>query len=212
MVQEKRTLLKLSASGECVSLRTVSRGFRSPHRFVVLEAELQELEVKRHIISSDIRSFAEMHLVKAGAEGDEDIVTVRFVWLGDTAEGKLSGTEETLRFPWDDFRERIAESRSLDGEAVRLLAMKDGGRPKVEFRSRGHLKDVAGMPGLRKKLGKFLASHLAWEGSVRIMVYDDFVPYSFFFQEEKPGGTGLCGGIILHGQENMEKAYYELYT
>lgn len=212
MVQEKRTMLKLSASGECVSMRTVSRGFRSPHRFVVLEAELQELEVKRHIISSDIRSFAEMHLVKAGAEGDEDIVTVRFVWLGDTAERKLSGTEETLRFPWDGFRKKVAGSRSMDGAAVKLLAMKGASLPKVEFHSREHLKEVAEMPALRKKLGKFLASHLAWEESVRIMVYDDFVPYSFFFQEERPGGTGLCGGIILHGQEDMKKAYYELHT
>lgn len=210
MVQEKRTMLKLSASGECVSMRTVSRGFRSPHRFVLLEKELGELEEKRYALSADIRSFAVLRLQRAAAGGD--VLVARLVWLGDAAEGKLSGTEETLRFPWDVFRERIAESRSLDGEAVGLLAMKDGGRPKIEFRSRGHLKDVAGMPGLRKKLGKFLASHLAWEESVRIMVYDDFVPYSFFFQEERPGGTGLCGGIILHGQEDMKKAYYEIHT
>ena len=210
MVQEKRTMLKLSASGECVSMRTVSRGFRSPHRFVLLEKELEELEENRYALSADIRSFAVLRLQRAVVGGD--VLVVRLVWLSDAAEGKLSGTEETLRFPWDDFQEGIAESRSLDGEAVRLLAMKDGGRPKVEFRSRGHLKDVAGMPGLRKKLGKFLASHLAWEGSVRIMVYDDFVPYSFFFQEEKPGGTGLCGGILLQGQEDMKKAYYEIHT
>ena len=67
MVEEKRTMLKLKASEDSISLRTVSRGFRSPHRFVVLEKEMQELEVKRHIILSDIRSFAKMRLVNAEA-------------------------------------------------------------------------------------------------------------------------------------------------
>ena len=79
MVEEKRTMLKLTASEDSISLRTISRGFRSPHRFVVLETELQELEVKRHIISSDIRSFAEMRLVKAGAEYNGDMLLIRFV-------------------------------------------------------------------------------------------------------------------------------------
>ena len=90
MVEEKRTMLKLTASEDSISLRTISRVFRSPHRFVVLETELQELEVKRHIISSDIRSFAEMRLVKAGAEYNGDMLLIRFVWLSDSAEGKLS--------------------------------------------------------------------------------------------------------------------------
>ena len=65
---------------------------------------------------------------------------------------------------------------------------------------------------LRKKLGKFLANYLAWKESVRIMVYDDFVPYSFFFREERANGGGMCGGIILHRQEDLKKAYYGIHT
>lgn len=212
MGQEKRTMVKLSAWGECVSLRTVSRKFRSPHRFVLLEKELEELGEKRHALSRDIRSFAEMRLEKAGAEGDGDILVIKFAWLGDAGGGKLSGTEETLRFSWDAFRESIAGSRRLDGAAVKLLAMKGCRPPKVEFHSRKHLKDVAGMPVLRKKLGKLLARQLACGESVRVMVYDDFVPYSFLFREETAYGTSLCGGIILHGQEDMKKAHYEIHT
>lgn len=211
MGQEKRTMLKLSASGECVSMRTVSRGFRSPHRFVLLEKELEELGEKRYALSTDIRSFVEMRLERADAERN-DIIVIKFVWLGDAGEGKLSGTEETLRFSWDVFREKVAKSRSLSGAAVNLLAMKDARLPKVEFHSREHLKEVAEMPALRKKLGKFLANHLAWRGSIRVMVYDDFVPYSFFFREERACGTGLCGGIILHGQEDLKKAHYGIHT
>ena len=44
------------------------------------------------------------------------------------------------------------------------------------------------------------------------MVYDDFVPYNFFFREERTCGTGLCGGIILHGQKDLKKAYYGIHT
>lgn len=212
MVEERRTMLKLTASEDSISLRTVSRGFRSPHRFVVLETELQELEAKRNIISSDIRSFAEMHLVKAGMEGKGDMLVIRFAWLSDSAEGKLSGTEETLQFPWEVFREKIAESRSLEGAAVGLLSMKSQGNPAIEFHSRSNLKAVAGKRTLRKKLGKFLSCHFAWKGSRKITVTDDFVPYSFFFREERSNGAGICGGIILHGQENLKKARYEIHT
>lgn len=212
MGQGKRTMLKLSASEESVSLRTVSRGFCSPHRFIVLEKELQELEEKRYCITADIRSYAEMQLEKADTEGGADILRIRFTWLGESADGKLSGMEEVLRFPWDGFREGIARSRSLDGAAVGLLSKKGSGTPKIEFRSRSHLKDVAGKRILRKKLGKFLGCHFAWKGSRKIVITDDFVPYSFFFREERPDGGGMCGGIILHGQEDMKKARYEIHT
>ena len=211
MGQEKRTMMKLSVSGECVALRTVSRGFRSPHRFVLLEKELEELGEKRYALSTDIRSFAKMSLERTDEEGN-DVLIIKFAWLGDAGEGKLSGTEETLRFPWDAFREKVAESRSLGGAAVKLLAMKGARLPKVEFHSREHLKEVVERPVLRKKLGKLLANHLEWRGSIRIMVYDDFVPYSFCFREERACGTGLCGGIILHGQEDMKKAHYGIHT
>ena len=212
MVEEKRTMLKLTASEDSISLRTVSRGFRPPQRFVVLETELQKLEKERHVISSDIRSFAEMNLVKADTEGRETILVLRFTWLCDAGGGKLSGTEETLRFPWNDFRERILESRNMDGAAVRLLSLKSQGNPTVEFHSRGNLKAVAGKRVLRKKLGKFLSCHFAWKGSRKITVTDDFVPYSFYFQEERANGAGICGGIILHGQDDMKKARYEIHT
>ena len=212
MAEEKRTMLKLTASEDIISLRTVSRNFRSPHRFVVLETELQELGVKRHIISSDIRSFAEIRLVKARAGDNGDMLIIRFAWLSNSADGKLSGTEETLQFPWEFFREKIAESRSQEGAAVRLLSMKSQGKPVIVFHSGRNLKAVAGKRTLRKKLGKFLNCHFAWKDSRKITVTDDFVPYSFFFREERVNGSVICGGIILHGQENLKKARYEMHT
>ena len=207
----KRTMLKLSASEKSVSLRTVSKGFRSPHRFIVLDQELEELEAKRHIIVSDIHSFAEMQLDKAEM-GDGDTLTVTFTWLSDAGGGKGSGMEERLRFPYQKLLEGIAESRSLEGTDYRLLSMEDKRALKIEFQSRNHLKEVAEVRMLRKKLGRFLACHFTWKSVGRVVVSDDFVPYSFFFREERPDGTGICGGIILHGQENLKKAYYGIHT
>ena len=58
----QRTMVKLSASEDCVFLWTVSRGFRSPHRFGISVRELQILEAERHAIVSDIHSFVELRL------------------------------------------------------------------------------------------------------------------------------------------------------
>jgi hypothetical protein len=33
-----------------------------------------------------------------------------------------------------------------------------------------------------------------------VSLYDDFMPYSFFWVEEKDGQRGLVGGLIYHGQ------------
>lgn len=211
-MRNQRIMLKLSASEDRVSLRTVSRDFCSPQRFIILESELRELEEKRYIIVSDIRSFAELRLEKAGTVGDGEILSVTFTWLSDMGRGKVSGTEEALRLSFRRFREGMEKSRSLDGAGVGMLSLKDRGVPKIEFQSRKHLAEVARIQTLRRKLGKFLDSHFAWKGGGRIVVSDDFVPYSFFFREERDNGTGLCGGIILHGQEDLKKAYYGMHT
>lgn len=211
-MKNRRIMLKLSASEDRVSLRTISRDFRSPQRFIVLDRELQELEEKRHIIVSDIRSFAELRLEKAGTAGDGEILSVTFTWLNNMGRAKVSGTEETLRLSFRRFREGIEKSHSLDGADVRMLSLEDRGVPRIEFQSRKHLAEVARIRTLRRKLGKFLDSHFAWKGGGRIVVSDDFVPYSFFFREERGSGTGLCGGIILHGQEDLKKAYYGMHT
>lgn len=207
-----RIMIKLSASEGCISLRTVSRGFRSPHRFILLEKELRELEVKKYHLAMDIRSFAELHLEKDAEGRDTDILEIRFIWLSDVGKNKLSGTEEILRFPWQAVKENIEKSRSRKGAAVGMLSMGGSKKPKIEFHSRKNLKAVVEKRVLRKKLGRFLGCHFTCNNGGSIMVFDDFEPYSFFFREESPAGTGMCGGIILHGRENLAKARYEIHT
>lgn len=208
----QRTMMKLSASENCVFIWTVSRGFRSPHRFGISNRELQNLEKERYAIVSDIRSFAELRLSRSGREENEDILDIDFTWLNDNGDRRVSGREETLHVPYGKFRETVEMSRQTGGAVVGLLSMEGKPAPRIEFRSKKNLQAVTEIKVLRKKLGRFLDGHFAWKGSRRIVVYDDFEPYSFFFREERIGGTGICGGIILHGREDLRKAYYGMHT
>ncbi len=208
----QRTMVKLSASEDCVFLWTVSRGFRSPHRFGISVRELQRLEAERHTIVSDIHSFAELRLGRSAKEENADMLTVDFTWLSDSGGRRVVGREETVHLPYRQFQERLGESRNLGGAGVGMLSVDEKGTPRIEFQSRKNLRAVAERKVLRRKLGKFLNNHFSWKGSRRIVVYDDFVPYSFFFQEERLNGNGICGGIILHGQEDLKKADYGMHT
>ena len=208
----QRTMVKLSASEDCVFLWTVSRGFRSPHRFSISARELQILEAKRHTIVSDIHSFAELRLGRSAKEQNADVLTVDFTWLSDSGGRRVVGREETLHLPYRQFQEKLEESRKLGGTGVGMLSVDEKRTPRIEFQSRKNLREVAERKVQRKKLGKFLNNHFSWKGSRRIVVYDDFVPYSFFFREERLNGNGICGGIILHGQEDFKKACYGMHT
>ena len=57
-----------------------------------------------------------------------------------------------------------------------------------------------------------LGRHFQWRGTEKIVIYDDGLPYSFFFEEYTPYGRGICGGIILHGAEDLAKAQYSVHT
>lgn len=60
--------------------------------------------------------------------------------------------------------------------------------------------------------GKILEQHFQWRGTEKIVLYDDSQPYSFFFEEYTPYGRGICGAVILHGADNLQKAQYSVHT
>ena len=206
----KRTMIKLSASEDYIYLRTLSEEYRSPQGFTITDKELAEMEEKGYKVISDIHSFAKLSLRKT-MDGT-DVLVINFTWLSDTGGGMVSGREETVLLSYKTFQEYVGESRKNHGEQKKLLSLDEKPRPKIAFQSSRNLKAVAEKKLLRKKLGKVLWQHFAWKGSKQITVYDDFEPYSFFFQEQTPYGTGICGGLILHGRENMAKAYYGVHT
>ncbi len=207
---DERVMVKMEAGEGCVILRTISRKRRSPQRFIMLKKELGELEEKKRVILRDIHSFADIRLYKS-AQG-RDTLEITFFWLSDSGFGDVKGWSQRVILRYEDFLACLENSRQSGGKGQRLLSIEEYCRHKIEFKSFANLKEVAKVPLLRKKLGHFLAGNFNWTGYERIVITDDFVPYSFYFIGYTPYGKGICGGIILHGQENLRKAYYGMHT
>lgn len=207
---KQRTMVKISAEENIISLRTVSRAYRSTQRFMILRRELEELKEKKKVIVSDIHSFAVLRLYQT--PGGLDVIDFDFSWLSDDGYGRLSGKAETVRLSYETFMARTEESSRLGGQPRNLLSIQEDSRPRIEFESRRNLQEVAKNKRIRRQLGKFLDQHFNWRDSQSIFVTDDYEPYSFFFTEKKVRGNGICGGIILHGQDNMKNATYSIHT
>lgn len=206
----ERTMIKISADGEFVSLRTYSRRYGRSGQFVLWRMELDELGTKGRILSADSFSYARLYLHKS--PGGKEILKIEITWLHSSGD-ELKGRLERLFLVYQDFLCCVEESALSGGKTCRRLSLPESHRPAIEFDSRRNLKKIARRKGMRRKLGKFLDCHFQWPDAVRIRVVDDScVPYSFFFQEERINGTGICGGIILHGQDDLKKACYGMHT
>ena len=176
-----------------------------------MKKELQRLEEKKHLITKDIHSYAELRI--CDAVGGAKVLELSFTWLKDAGRNSVSGYTEQVRLPYEPFRVYAAgEEEVTDGTRWRLLSIPEQSRPKLEFHSRKNLKAVVENPILRHKLGKFLDQHFNWYNYERIVLTDDYLPYSFFFEGYMVPGAKTCGGVILHGGENIQTAKYGIHT
>lgn len=204
-----RTMVRILVEKEIVSFRTCSRSSRSPHRFIVLRKELERLAENRAVLTKDIHSFAEMRL-KVMKDGQEAL-SICFAWLSAADGNEIAGYTENVLLPFAPFREYLA-GKVEEGQLWKQLSLSERRTPRLEFHSRNHLHEVAANPELRHKLGIFISRNLQWPNYTKIVVSDDWIPYSFAFTGYRVDGPGISGGIILHGQENMQKAYYGIHT
>lgn len=181
-----RTMAIVYVDRDSISLKTRSRNGCSPQHFIILKKELQRLEEEKYLITKDIHSYAELRLCDA-----------------------VGG----VKVPYEPFRSYAAgKEEVVDGTRWRLLSIPEPSRPKLEFHSRKNLKAVVENPILRHKLGKFLDQHFNWYNYEHIVLTDDYLPYSFFFEGYTVQGTKTCGGVILHGGENIQTAKYGIHT
>ena len=207
-----RTLVKLRCGKELLDIWTVSWTRKSPCSFSILRSELQQLEQRpqSRLISSDCGSFAVLRLAQ-GPDGTK-MLDIRFTWLQEIGAGKVHGWQESIRLPYEPFHVFVENGEDMDGAEWRHLSVPEMATPRYEFHSRKNLHEVARRPVLRRKLGRVLERHFQWRGTEKIVIYDDELPYSFFFEEYTPYGIGICGGIILHGAEDLAKAQYSVHT
>lgn len=113
----------------------------------------------------------------------------------------------SCNIPFDSFN----FSSCKEGKVKRVLNIPDK-FPVIECRSQQNLHCVVKHKRLRKKLGRFLTRCFKWKSYERIVLYDDSSPYSFFFEGYTKSGQGLCGGVILFGENDLDTAYYTLHT
>lgn len=205
-----RTMLIVHADDNTVWFCTVNARVKSPRRFCATYDTLDRLRRDGHIIVSDIHCFLQAQL-----DGRRDLAIFDFTWLTGHCFDRVEGFEQTVRIRWSQFLAFLEECRQPDGprdfKALSLDAPR--GRPRLVFDGdRSNLKAAVGDRTIRRRLGKALMANFNWPGADEIHLYNDFVPYSFFFREFRDGNTCLCGGLILHGQEDMAKAYYGIHT
>ncbi len=203
---KKSTMIKIAGTDCGVSLKTISRTFRSPHNFIVLNKDLERLEKEKYLIVKDCLSFAEL---RCHEEKDhKKSVKIVFWWMKDIAAHEYAVRRDEICLPFDIFKAAAQQP----GSEQKVVSASKRVFPKFEFQSRKNLREVVSQPILRHKFAKFLATNMRWENYERIVLYDDFVPYSFVFDGYTSYGLGICGGIILHGQEKMETSYYSIHT
>ncbi|WP_304973833.1 DUF4120 family protein [uncultured Alistipes sp.] len=194
---------------ECsLAFRTRQGNQRSPHRFYVTRGEFDDLKRAGSAITADIHSFARLRLDRRSG-----LLEMDFTWLSG-GESDLRGFSQTVRLPWERIRQLLDVPYAEDLPSVRLLSLPPAARrPRLVFDGdRANLKAAIGNPRVRRKLGKALMANFNWPGADEVRLYNDFTPYSFFFREVRDGKPCLCGGLILHGQEDMRKAYYGIHT
>lgn len=205
-----RIMLRAHADENTVQFRTISARMKSPQRFFVSYDELDRLQRDGSIISNDIHSFAQIRL-----DEQRDRITFEFTWLTRHCYGRVEGFEQTVRIRWSRFQAFLEECRQPDGprEFKALSLDVSRHRPRLVFDgNRANLRAAIGDPMIRRKLGKALMANFQWPDADEIHLTNDFTPYSFFFREFRGGRALMCGGLILHGQEDMPKAYYGIHT
>lgn len=201
-----RTLVKVTATENCLAFRTISRCGKSPCSLYIVKQELLDglNEFPRTSVTvNDGSSFAKLW---RGLK--KNTVKIHFTWLRGSSD-HLTGWEETLTLPYDGL---MAIAKAQEGSQWNVLSLEDPGLPKLTFCERENLHAAVNDPVVRRKLSRFLRDNFNWRDSDEIRLFNDFLPYSFFFREMRHGQPGICGGVIFHGQEDMKKAQYSIHT
>lgn len=202
-----RTLVKLCATESCIVFRTVSPAEKSPHSFYITHDDLAELEKKDTIIVRDCRSFAELWRNKAAGT-----VRIWFTWLSGSSQN-LKGRDKMVTVSYKKLRDFMECSTQPDGpKEAKLLSLKTSARPHLVFCNQENLHAALGNPTVRRKLLRFLRNNFNWQDSEKVCFYNDLAQYSFFFREFRNGQPGMCGGLIFHRQETLEKSSYSIHT
>ena len=206
-MKNRNILVKVYAEEYGIDFRTVSRDRKSPHRFYILRDKLAELERNPEIIVHDIYSFAVLRMnIHTG------MLEIEFDWLSGNSHN-IMGWQETVILPYEELAAFVHNSTLGGPSEWKVLSINNPRKqPKLIFNSRKNLHAAIQNGIIRRKLARFLRDEFRWPNADQIELYDDFLPYSFTFHEIKNGKMTMIGGLILHQQDDIKKAYYGIHT
>lgn len=202
-----RTLVKVSASENCIGFRTISRRRKSEHNFLVTRDELARLEFEPQIITRDIYSFAVLR-----RDTDTGTLSIIFSWLSGRSGGRLEGREEMVTLPYDALTDFIQASTQEGGpKEWKALSIQKTTMPQIVFVDKPRLRECLENRVVRKKLARALRDN--FRCNERVEFYHDFMAYSFMFKAFRSGWSPLIGGLIFHNhKDDLKKAYYAVHT
>ena len=202
-------LVKLRGDSEFIRLRTVTRAGKQIRRTVYIKrSQILRLEQECEVVENDSSSFVSLRH-SAGS----DTLTVILYLLQEYGDGFVKGIRQRMVLPYRKVMDFVSSCTEKDvSRDSAFLSLPERNTPRIVFESRKHLKEVVSNRLIRRKLSKFLRDEFHWYHATEIHLYDDFVPYSFIFREFRDNVPGIVGGVILHGQEDLPKAYYSIHT
>lgn len=203
---DNRTLVKVSASENCIGFKTISRQRKSPRTFWVTRDTLAQLEQKPEVITQDIHCFAALRLNAAART-----LSINFCWLQSRLNNELTGWEETVTLPYDALMAFVETSAQEDGaKKWRALSLQTSITPQIVFVDTEGLRKCLENRTVRGKLARALRDN--FRNTERVEFYHDFEAYSFMFQSYWAGRPSIVGGLILHDQDDLKKAHYFVHT
>lgn len=203
-----RTMVKARCVADGIEFRTFSRAKGMSSRFFVFRNTFEDLETIGYAIRCDSGSY-----VVFQRDDADRTVSISFDWLTVSGD-QLLGWKETVTLDYEALMVFVRASTEADGpQEWRCLSLPPRRKlPRLVFRCQERLRECIGNRLIRRKLVKFLRDNFKWPRTERIEFFSDFVPYSFSFQEFRGDTPVMCGGVILHEQDDMAKAYYSIHT
>ena len=205
-----RTMVKAERMGDYIYFRTVSRARKSPGDIGISLENILRLKEKSDIIVNDGSRFALL-----GHNEGVNLVKIVFFWMRVDGDGTtVNGWRQEVMLPYESLMEFAEREPCPDGDSVwKALSQDEPLMPRLVFDSYRNLQAVIAIPMLRHRLFAFLSKRFHWPDSSEIRFSDDFTPHSFLFEtKRRTGGSGMCGGVILHNQEDLRKSYYGVHT
>ena len=201
-------LLKLCGNSDYLMLRPVSRENAGKRKnFFAARSLLLRLENESEVILNDGTDLA---IFRRSAI--EDAVRIIFYWLSERNDGTLVGHKESCTVRYSGLQTFLLGCRNRDTRECNLLSFPTERWPRIIFEDTRNLKKVVASRMLRRKLAKFLRKAFHWPGATEIRLYDDFLPYSFLFSEQRGDKVGIEGGVVLHNPDDPKYAHYEIHT